>query len=566
LRLPAHSFHEKLTRFTREGGDTRGARIAKATSDAVFGEASGGRLLMDQPTLGPLVRDLRRAAGLTQEELAARAGLSTRAISDLERGINHTPRPTTLQLLVAALGLAGREREHFHAVARAHEVNSDGHATNAPPRASDPAAARARGAFAPLIGRAGEVAILEQHLAGEGPPVLLVAGEPGIGKTRLLQEAAAQAARFQLNVLHGTVLSAGDADSLDPVADSLRRALEHRSPVLLRRDLQGCEALVHMLPELMASGWAGTESVREAVNPVLAASAVLRFIANTRGPAGTLLTLDNLHEAASPGLALLVRLVKSSTNWPVRIVGAYRDGHCNGRDPLSTVLAPLAHEQLVRFLHLPHLSTRQGAELLSARAMQRGQSIDPWPAQALHDSGGVPFYLAAWAEDLGSGQRHGAEAAVPWSIQQSVRFRINAGPASVRPLLEVLAAMGGRATRTVLRDVVALPMQDLQTAIEWCLAERLLAEDDQAYDFAYGVIRSAVEFDLSSTRRRSVRRRLATLLHRHGQGLALLAPAKRGPRALGPKGATSRISASENERDYHLAVLRQGRRAESEEH
>jgi len=125
--------------------------------------------------------------------------------------------------------------------------------------------------------------------------------------------------------------------------------------------------------------------------------------------------------------------------------------------------------------------------------------------------------------------------------------------------------MGGRATRAVLRDMVALPMQDLQTAIEWCLAERLLAEDDQAYDFAYGVIRSAVEFDLSSTRRHSVRRRLATVLHRHGQGLALLAPAKRGSRALGPKGTTSRISASENERDYHLAVLRQGRRAESEE-
>src|SRR5690348_7989761 len=93
--------------------------------------------MLNPPNLGQLVRELRRAAGLTQEELAARAGLSTRAISDLERGVNHTPRPTTVQLLVAALGLSDREREHVDAVARAQVETASSDPTSASPSAPE---------------------------------------------------------------------------------------------------------------------------------------------------------------------------------------------------------------------------------------------------------------------------------------------------------------------------------------------------------------------------------------------------------------------------------------------
>jgi transcriptional regulator with XRE-family HTH domain len=502
---------------------------------------SWGCVTMNQPNLGQLVRDLRRAAGLTQEDLAARAGLSTRAISDLERGVNHSPRQTTVQLLAAALGLSDREREHFDAVARSHAENFANTAT-VPLAAREWVGPRLPGAAAstPLIGRVRELATLEQHLAGEGPPLLLIAGEPGMGKTRVLQEAAALGTRFGFNVLRGTVLSAGDPDSLDPIADALRHALQGRSPVLMRRDLQGCAPLVHILPELGSSGYAGVESAPEGMNPAVAASAVMRFVANTAGPAGTVLTLDNLHDAAAPTLALLVRLVRSSSDLPVRIVAAYRNGHCTGSDPLSSVLGRLAHEQLTRHLELSRLSTREAADLLTAAAIQRGQPIDPWPARALHDSGGVPFYLLAWAEHLDLARQQHAHAAVPWPIQQSVRFRMDAGPASVRHVLEVLAALGGRARHTVLRDVVGLPPQDLQASLEWCSGERLIEEEDQSYAFAYGVVRTAVDSDLNLTRRQAIHRRMA---------------------ALGQKRTTSQVSAREDERAYHLAVLRRGRPA-----
>ena len=67
---------------------------------------------------GELLRQHRILAGLTQEALAERAGLSRRAISDLERGVNHTPQPGTLDLLVQALQLSAAEQAEFRAAAR----------------------------------------------------------------------------------------------------------------------------------------------------------------------------------------------------------------------------------------------------------------------------------------------------------------------------------------------------------------------------------------------------------------------------------------------------------------
>jgi transcriptional regulator with XRE-family HTH domain len=67
---------------------------------------------------GELLRQLRTGADLTQEELAAAAGLSPRSVSDLERGVNLTARRDTARLLADALGLAGERRAEFEAAAR----------------------------------------------------------------------------------------------------------------------------------------------------------------------------------------------------------------------------------------------------------------------------------------------------------------------------------------------------------------------------------------------------------------------------------------------------------------
>src|SRR5919204_3610001 len=76
----------------------------------------GGRMATQQPrAFGELLKRYRLAAGLTQAQLAERAGLSERAISDLERGARRMPQRATLQLLAQALGLAGAEHATLHA-------------------------------------------------------------------------------------------------------------------------------------------------------------------------------------------------------------------------------------------------------------------------------------------------------------------------------------------------------------------------------------------------------------------------------------------------------------------
>src|SRR5689334_16236640 len=75
---------------------------------------------IDPASFAWLLRRHRIAAGLTQEQLAERAHLSARAVSDLERGIKHTPRRDTVALLAEALALSPAERAALEAAARAH--------------------------------------------------------------------------------------------------------------------------------------------------------------------------------------------------------------------------------------------------------------------------------------------------------------------------------------------------------------------------------------------------------------------------------------------------------------
>ena len=84
--------------------------------------------MSEQPAIqyAELLRQLRAELGLTQEELASAAGISPRTISDLERGINQTPRKATAELLADALRLPTPRREEFMAAARRRPATSPG--------------------------------------------------------------------------------------------------------------------------------------------------------------------------------------------------------------------------------------------------------------------------------------------------------------------------------------------------------------------------------------------------------------------------------------------------------
>src|SRR5215831_13776433 len=147
-------------------------------------------------SFGEALRRYRLAAGLTQEELASAAGLSPAAISTLERGARRTPRKETVALIADALRLGPEERARLVSVAgrqKAERVTTPGGASGV----------HSRDALLPFIGRAHELAAIEAFLAGEGAPLQFISGEPGIGKSRLLREAAQRAGALGWAVLEG---------------------------------------------------------------------------------------------------------------------------------------------------------------------------------------------------------------------------------------------------------------------------------------------------------------------------------------------------------------------------
>ena len=138
------------------------------------------------PVFGDLLRRLRTVATLSQEELAERAGLSVRAVSNLERGVHQAPRLETVRMLADALQLEATDRAGLIAAARPDVATaSAGFSERSLPLAALPLPPTR------LIGREGEVAALCDLLAQGESRLVTLTGPGGTGKTRLAQEVAA---------------------------------------------------------------------------------------------------------------------------------------------------------------------------------------------------------------------------------------------------------------------------------------------------------------------------------------------------------------------------------------
>lgn len=174
---------------------------------------------------------------MTQEELAERAGISTRAVSDTERGLRAAVHAETARRLAAALGLVGRNRETFEALAR-------GRPTGEPP---PPPASTLPEVPTPLLGRARELEAITTALAEGGIRLLTLTGAGGIGKTRLALEAAKQVqASFSGGVYF---VSLGEVRDVMLVVPEVAKAIgapesDTDLQTLLARSLAGRRALI----------------------------------------------------------------------------------------------------------------------------------------------------------------------------------------------------------------------------------------------------------------------------------------------------------------------------------
>ena len=295
----------------------------------------------EPPTFGALLRRYRLLAGLSQEALAERAQLSTRAVSALEQRLDRAPRAATLALLADALALSEEARAALVDAAQQSAWAS---------RQAGVACHAEREQSAPLVGRAPELALLEGHLGGAGPPLLLLAGEPGIGKSRLLQEAARRAvARQGWQVLQGGCQRGGGQEPYAPLLQALQRHIVSQPAAQATRGsarlcLAGAAAArAGGRPHRAAAGL--DAAARAGAPPDVRGGGTLPdqcggtggHAAGARRPAvgGRRCPRPARHAGAAP-LGL-----------PVRLVGAYRDTEVRPADPLAMTLADLAQAGLV---------------------------------------------------------------------------------------------------------------------------------------------------------------------------------------------------------------------------
>ena len=143
-------------------------------------------------SFGALLRRTRTAAALSQEALAERAGISARAVGDLERGVHHAPRLETVRLLADALALDAQDRAALLAAARPD-------LPTAPPSPERPT----RPMFlTPFLGRTTEVAAIVTRIRAPATRLMTLTGPGGVGKTRLAVQAGQELAGI---FHHGTI-------------------------------------------------------------------------------------------------------------------------------------------------------------------------------------------------------------------------------------------------------------------------------------------------------------------------------------------------------------------------
>lgn len=355
---------------------------------------------------------------------------------------------------------------------------------------------------APLVGRELELSrllgVLERARAGEARAVLL-AGDAGVGKTRVLDEVASQAAMDGMTVLTGHCVDLGDV------------GLPYLPFTEVLGVLAGDERFASVLaahPEVERMLGGGTDTARDSRPRLFEGMAGL--LADLADVAPLLLVLEDLHWAdqSSRDLLrfLLSRGVLHRPAGGVAVLASYRADDLHRRHPLRPLLAELVRLPAVERLELRPLADTEVTRLV--RALQERPLPETTVRRIVERAEGNAFY----AEELLAATDTQA-GGVPSGLADVLLIRFEQLSETAQQVLRTAAVAGRRVEHDLLREAVGLPEAELESALREALGRQLLVPGTgDTYSFRHALAREAVYADLLPGERARLHGAFARLL------------------------------------------------------
>jgi DNA-binding SARP family transcriptional activator len=399
-------------------------------------------------------------------------------------------------------------------------------ALEAAPSGREAAAVDEAGGPRPFVGRERELRELldglEESLAGEGR-LFLISGEPGIGKSRLVDQLTRRARARGAEVLVGRCWEAGGAPAYWPWVQALRTYVRERDPELLRRQLgRGAADLAQILPEL--NELYGDLPSPHASDPEGARFRLFEATSSLLGAASRVqplvLALDDLHAADAPSLLLLQFLAGTLADTRLLVIGAYRDVDPSLREPLAEAVDELRRQPATRSLPLVGLSE---ADVGSFVSLETGLEPSIPLVGALHRAtDGNPLFVGEVVQLLTSEEAlesiTDAEAwrgMVPEGVRAVIRRRLRRLSDNCRLILVLASVVGREFDLAALQGMSDVSGEQLLDVLDEADRERIVSDvpgQPGRLRFSHVLIRDTLYDDLTPGRRVQLHRRVGDAL------------------------------------------------------
>ena len=363
---------------------------------------------------------------------------------------------------------------------------------------------------------------LEDALSGRGRLVMLV-GEPGIGKTRTSEELATYARLRGAQVLWGRCYEGEGAPAYWPWVQIIRAYVHDKEPKELMSEMgpgaadiaQVVSEVAERLPGLPAPPTLEPEQARFRLF-----DSITTFLKNASKDKPLMVVLDDLHWADKPSLLLLQFLARELRGSRLLVLGTYRDVELRRQHPLAQALGELNRENLSQRVLLRGLTENDVRRFVEVTAGTTPP--DALVAAVYRETEGNPFFVNEIVRLLvADGRLEHAETVSSWSVtipqsvQEVVGRRLDHLSEECNKVLTIGAVIGREFGVKLLEKVSEVKGDRLLDALEEALGARVIAELPNGVDqywFSHALIRETLYEELSTTRRIRLHRQIGEAL------------------------------------------------------